>query len=365
MGNQGDNYRYRCLDAWRGIAALSVVIFHSGYYAVYRQSDMSSFEYIFSRIIKHLDIGVLLFFVISGYCISASTEVFRKSKNFPALLFFLQRFRRIYPAYWMAIIFALVVRSFGINPHLGLENESVNPVNFSLSQWLGNIALIETWRPLFTKSSEELFLPTSWSLCYEIQFYLLLGLMMVCRVRLLYWTIAMSGVTLIIMSFPRLIGLPSAYRLFLDGHWLFFGIGILVFYALHVQKGKLWRWRLGFMLLTVFLSIFSAIFRYEIGCLYAIATVYALVLLAMYPDDQSVSSFWQVKPFMYCGKISYSLYLIHLPVCWVLAPKFFSCGFTSITQTMIITIPVCMGVSIALAVLFYHYFERPFMAKSA
>jgi peptidoglycan/LPS O-acetylase OafA/YrhL len=111
------------------------------------------------------------------------------------------------------------------------------------------------------------------------------------------------------------------------------------------------------------LIIFIFISRNETAILFAITTVFALVLLTMFPDDQFISSAWPVKPFMYLGKISYSLYLIHLPICWLLAPKFYSWGFNSITHTMVITIPVCMGISITLSIFFYLYFEKPFTAK--
>jgi peptidoglycan/LPS O-acetylase OafA/YrhL len=363
MSSQGDNYRYRCLDAWRGIAALSIVMYHAGSYAVCRQTALSSFEYIFSKIIQHLDIGVLLFFVISGYCISASTEVFRKKEKVSVFRFLLRRFSRIYPTYWMAPIFALMVGSSGVYLNWGLESNFAKPLTLSVSQWFGNILLIETWLPLFTKRSEVLLLLPSWFLCYQVQFYVLMGLMLVFRFKLLHWTLVISGVTLITMFFPQLIGLSSVYRLFLDGHWLFFGTGILVFYALHFQQKKLLWSKLCFWSLALLLIIFGAMNGSDIALYFAISTLFGVVLLTMFSDDKIIFSAWPVKPFTFCGKISYSLYLIHLPVCCVLAPKFFSWGFTSIIQTMLITIPICIGVSVVFAIFFYRYCEKPFIAK--
>ena len=155
MRGLGSNYRYLSLDAWRGIAALSVVIYHAGSYAVCRQTELSSIEYVCSKIIQRFDIGVILFFVISGYCISASAEVFRRIKKESVFRFFLRRFQRIYPPYWMALIFTMVVGSLGAYQSLWMESDFANPSTLSVSQWFGNIALIETWLPLFSKSDGE------------------------------------------------------------------------------------------------------------------------------------------------------------------------------------------------------------------
>ena len=356
------NSRYRCLDLWRGIAALFVVIYHAGSYAAHRQTELSFFELVSTKFIQHLDIGVLIFFVISGYCISASAESFRDIDYKSTFRFFILRFRRIYPPYWMALVFAMFVGFWGLYESAYVTDEFANPLTLSFSQWFGNITLTETWLPRFTQSnSEVLLLKPSWSLCYEVQFYLLMGLMLIFRVKLLYWTILISVITLMTMFFPQIVGLQSVYRSFLDGQWLFFGIGILVFYALQFQKEKMWWWKLGLWSLALGQFIIGFIYRSDIAIYYTFSTLFGLTLIIMYSDDQYISSSAVAKPLMYCGKICYSLYLIHLPVCSFLAPKIYSWGLTSITHTMTITIPVCIIISLILAMIFYRYCEKPFI----
>lgn len=318
-----------------------IVAFHSGNYAINMQSDLS----ICGKIISHLDIGVILFFVISGYCIAASAETHRGQEK-SVKSFLTQRFRRIFPAYWGALLFALAVILFDRN---------FSPLN--LSQWLGNITLIETWRPLFSQSKEVLLLPSAWSLCFEVQFYVLMALMLAFRANLILWAVAISGLTLSTMF---LIGIPSVYRLFLDGHWLFFVAGVLVFYALHFQPKKLLWWKAGFYFVSLLLMVSGFIYRNDIIILLAVTTGFGLVLLMTSADDLSLSASWIAKPFMLCGKFSYSLYLVHIPICWILTPRLYALGLTSVCQTMFITMPICIAVSIIVAMGFCKLIEKPF-----
>jgi peptidoglycan/LPS O-acetylase OafA/YrhL len=81
------------LDAWRGLAALGVVLYHLGLY--------------------HLGLGmtfdlghasVMVFFVISGYCIAASAESCRRNNVGPGGYVW-RRVRRIYPPYFFPFCF--------------------------------------------------------------------------------------------------------------------------------------------------------------------------------------------------------------------------------------------------------------------
>jgi peptidoglycan/LPS O-acetylase OafA/YrhL len=62
--------QYRSLDHWRGVAALSVVLFH-GFGTTYNRT-LSPLAEVLKAIAAHGWLGVHLFFVISGYCITAS-----------------------------------------------------------------------------------------------------------------------------------------------------------------------------------------------------------------------------------------------------------------------------------------------------
>src|SRR6185369_3128479 len=83
------------LDLWRGVACLSVLVFH----ASGRQPDAGT---LWQELIARLWVGVPVFFVISGYCITASIERTRATGT-PLGRYFFKRLRRIFPPYWAAL----------------------------------------------------------------------------------------------------------------------------------------------------------------------------------------------------------------------------------------------------------------------
>src|SRR5262249_17824998 len=142
--------RYESLDFWRGVACLSVILYHS---VLLRASLGQTSPTYASWAIAGLDrlwVGVPIFFVISGYCIAAALDRASRTTS-SASDFFFRRFRRIYPPLWAVIVasvlFFLIVDVL-IAPGL-LSSEpwaQLRPWWYSPSQWFGNLTLTETWR---------------------------------------------------------------------------------------------------------------------------------------------------------------------------------------------------------------------------
>nr|WP_276583985.1 acyltransferase [Pseudomonas sp. RIT-PI-AD] len=136
--------KYQWLQAARGIAVIGVLLFHVSSY----WEDMD----IARRITGPFHwgfLGVDLFFVLSGFVISASIE--RKSGGNHALHFICLRFARIYLGYWPALaLFCFVAYLQGVSLPTGNALTSI----FLLS---GKIP--DHW------------LAISWSLFFELYFY--------------------------------------------------------------------------------------------------------------------------------------------------------------------------------------------------
>src|SRR5215471_311552 len=82
--------RYELLDGLRGAACLGVLLHHL-------------------RVASFGHYAVMIFFVISGYCITASARSCQKtSVTFSE--FMLRRARRIYPPYLLALLFFVATR---------------------------------------------------------------------------------------------------------------------------------------------------------------------------------------------------------------------------------------------------------------
>src|SRR3954454_448248 len=92
--------RFESLDHWRGLACLLVIVYHSTivYLATHRD-DGSALRRLLD-FTHHFNVGVALFFVISGYCIAAAADNSRVRRDHIGT-YFVRRFRRIYPPYWI------------------------------------------------------------------------------------------------------------------------------------------------------------------------------------------------------------------------------------------------------------------------
>lgn len=74
MQTCGTDTRYYTLDFWRGVACLMVLAFHLSFYvldnpAISKPGGLGRIVYM---AIEHAWVGVPMFFVISGYCITAA-----------------------------------------------------------------------------------------------------------------------------------------------------------------------------------------------------------------------------------------------------------------------------------------------------
>lgn len=146
---------YRMLDAWRGVAALWVVLLHV------RLETTPAPLYLFSAG-GHL--GVPMFFVISGYCIaSAATRSLNSPR--PVRHFLTARVRRIYPPYFLASLVAIALSlllTVMIQHHVVRSSQIVDLDLFHQGWRFYLGALTLTQLPLHTPYVIRVF----WSLCY-------------------------------------------------------------------------------------------------------------------------------------------------------------------------------------------------------
>jgi peptidoglycan/LPS O-acetylase OafA/YrhL len=136
------------LDATRGLAILLVVLVHVGQRfpgtgPVHLLSNMGQ-------------LGVQLFFVASGYTMSLSNER-RGGESAPVLSFYLRRFFRIAPLYYVGILF-----------FAGLQLARFHePGPFTAGNVLSNAAFIHGFIP----AANNTIVPGGWSIGAEMAFY--------------------------------------------------------------------------------------------------------------------------------------------------------------------------------------------------
>jgi len=353
--------RYQSLDAWRGVACLAVILYHSSlsYLANATDGDLSTTVL---RIFGYGWVGVPLFFVISGYCISATADSSRRRSR-SISDYFIRRFRRIYPPYWIfALLAVLVVAVVDVVlvPHL-LSTQpwaQLRPWWFSPSQWLGNLTLTETWRHHLFGAPRGHFVGQSWTLCYEEQFYAVVGLLLWLSAQRFFLAALLGTLAILVVQGAAHFSNIDVSGFFFDGSWLMFAAGILVYfhanYAGAAAKILSYSALLGGILACTFGQL--PMVR---GC--GVACAFALLLLFLHPwDSQIVRTKW-FAPLIVCGTMCYSLYLVHELVVRVVQRSMSAGGLNSGAETLLVTVPMCMAASLAAGWGFFVLVERRYL----
>ena len=71
-----------------------------------------------------------------------------------------------------------------------------SPSQLDWTQWLGNLTLTESWRAQALGSRQLMQLPVAWTLCFEEQFYLIVGVILALAPRRLF--VALAAVTFLV-----------------------------------------------------------------------------------------------------------------------------------------------------------------------
>ena len=149
--------RFPHLDALRALGATMVVATHVAF------QTARTIEGPFSATLARLDFGVALFFVLSGFLL------FRPLAHASALglgrpatrTYLRRRALRILPAYWLAVVLALVLLP---------QNDGSGPAT-----WWRHVFLVQIYQAGWQRHG----LTQTWSLCTEVAFYLVLPLLAV------------------------------------------------------------------------------------------------------------------------------------------------------------------------------------------
>lgn len=380
--------RYESLDFWRGIACLSVTIYHAtSYYCASNLSvklESHSVD-IGNRLVLYIGelwLGVVVFFVISGYCIATVADK-QRQRTHGIGSYFRRRFKRIYPPFWACLLIwcGLIVIAERFVPGCICGNvlHLTAPQDLTWQQWLGNLTLTEIWRPaLFGPPPPASLLGTMWTLCYEEQFYCVVGVMMLVFPRYFFESMLMITAYVYvntwsihpqIFSMYRITRTIEAYQthvggVFWDGSWLYFAVGVGVYYWVH-HAGRFCRIAIPF---AMALAIFAELLPFEkLGSFNAsqksrlAALGFGFVLMRLHRFDAKVSRAAIVQPVSRCGLMCYSLYLVHWPVVLPISKYLYYLGIRSAWETLLITVPLCLGASLVIAKAFFNCIERRFL----
>lgn len=305
--------RIDSIQALRGIAALMVVIFHL-------MTPAAINEYtVISKIFSHGYIGVDIFFIISGFIMVLSTRNITAGVK-SGYDFFVKRFFRIWPLYVIATIaWSTIYYAHG---------------------WTANIIDSQILRSIFFIPKDGTpFYSIGWTLDIEIIFYLIFATSIFFgKYR---WSFLITTAFLIYLAkdaqqqitegieFTSKSLSQIASRIF-NPHFLEFYTGIVI--GLVYPKLKLINRNISISIIMVSTSIFlwqySIEFKAQAGFYgWGIGCTSLFLAVVIYGEH-----FNTPKILVWMGKISYSLYLLHIIIYQTLRltiDKIFGEGYTN------------------------------------
>lgn len=269
-------HKIKNIQIMRGIAALLVLVFHTledlnirGYHLFYKESFG--------------EIGVALFFILSGYIMLYSIDKHNYSSS-PST-FIIRRFIRIIPLYW--ILTTLVIIALFKFPHL-----------FKSSHELSENTILSS---LFFFNHDPL-LRVGWTLNYEMLFYLILFLSLVISRR--YFVISCL-ILLVLLLAHYIFGLNILGQ---DEYIINFLIGGIFYKILHYYK--LFSFKINFWI-SLLLIIISVMIADNNLILISLISAVLFIIVLFQSDKNFLGSNKLRSCLTYLGNISYSLYLSH------------------------------------------------------
>jgi exopolysaccharide production protein ExoZ len=290
--------QYRSLQALRALAAVLVVLHHTGGPDGF-EAKVGGDPRLFAWAYPGGALGVDLFFVISGFIMLVTTDRIPRGWR-SGREFLLRRISRVYPAY--LVLTALVFVLYLVRP--GLVNSSQETPPDVLASFL---LLPQEGLPL---------LLVGWTLVYEMYFYLVFAASLLAPRRLLVPLLAAWGLLTVVLH--GLVTPVSDPYLRLAGNLqnLEFLLGVAV--ALVVTRRPVPPAALFLVPATVLLVVVGTQLartgRPPEGWLHLVGVGGGCALLLAGVVSAELRNGWRTpQPLVALGDASYSLYLVHVP----------------------------------------------------
>jgi peptidoglycan/LPS O-acetylase OafA/YrhL len=331
------------IDGLRAVAIVAVIINHFN-------KDLLPSGYL----------GVDIFFVISGYVITASLAN-RTYKNFGDFLlgFYTRRIKRLFPALILNVFLgSIAICLFHPAPMPSLET------GIAALFGLSNLYLFGQATDYFAAPAELNIFTHTWSLGVEEQFYFLFPLLIWCLGfarktikggRHLFLGVGGLLVTSIFtFIFFNQVNQSAAYFLMPSRFWEL-GSGCLLFLSLKNQRNffcsVVYRTNPAFFICLLIATLFTPLRPLQLSVIatFSVVTLTILSIASMRPGT-AINRLFTLPKIVFIGLISYSLYLWHWTVL-VVSRLTIGIHWWSV--------PLQVSLMLLLAVSSYLYVERP------
>lgn len=305
--NTGQGY-IPSLEGCRGVAAFMVALYH--FYGFFADTQFATSGYL----------AVDFFFILSGFIIARQYEPSIAGRKLNFSTFAIRRLARLYPLYIFSIALFLVINIVYLKP-----NNILNAIDFGMGpRFLWNIILQLT---MFTNigGMAAPWNSPAWSVSVEwvVNLLFFFG---VWKMRgmpnFLLWALTLLCSLYLINVTPKTLNAAIADQAFFNvtiaRGIVGFSLGVLIYHYLQNLPVLLGRRLLVIEAIVFILTVFLLHVHEYLFVDYALQLLLfpALIIVMLYKDSW-VGKCFALAPFTFLGRISYSIYLLHLPLGYI------------------------------------------------
>jgi peptidoglycan/LPS O-acetylase OafA/YrhL len=337
------NSRIPFIDALKAISCLFIVSHHLAFYGPMSDIARPLIPGLIDWMYQNGRLAVQVFFVTAGFLLAgklAPDGIVLPGQPLQAIK---QRFLRLAVPYWFALIVAIICSATVIGTLTHYE-VSTFP---TIPQLLANIFLLQDLL------HEEALSAGVWYVAIDFQLFTFTVVML--------WAcgIAVQRHARLALLPPLAVSAVCVLSLFIfnrndawDNTWLYFfgsyGMGMLGYWASKRRRGLLWLALLAAMVTAALLV------EFRIRIALAGTIMLLLGLASRYPE---IGKRPLGNVLAYLGRISYSIFLIHYPLCLLVNAIFFV-YFPQSAAMNALGMLIALPVSVAGGALFFKYIEN-------
>lgn len=323
---KGKKSRFTELDSLRGIAVLTVMLYHYTFAYDFHFKLLSDHKFYMS----HGNLAVHLFFIISGFVIFLTLEHSKKKADF-----LVSRFSRLYPTYWTAMFITIMFVTILPVPTLG---------NYTFKEIAVNLTMFQGFTKL--RQIDQVY----WTLKMELTFYIIMYLVFLNKMlRNIEW-ICLLWLALSLVSSIY----PIPFKRYIDVMF------VLEYAPLFIAGINFYRIKSNGPTLLNHVLIIASFFVEAKWLLlhpdenYTSVAILGIIYVVFYLFIYEKLSWLNNRVLIFLGTISYSLYLLHNVIGYSIIYRVRK--FTDV-QFFYVAIPIIC--SVTLATLLTFFVEKP------
>jgi len=355
------------LDGLRGLAILFVLLWHCIGAPLHPASVIYGSGNGLLSIVKQqfiiLRSGVDLFFVLSGFLIGGILLDNRKAPRY-FQVYYGRRILRIFPIYYVMLIIFIVAKTFGAN---GILFDGSIPL-------ASYFTFTQNYLMCHLNTSGAIWLAVTWSLAVEEQFYAGFPLIVRCSARRFLPIIFAAGIMLAPIlriwtwyhfgtNYPAYVWLPCR----IDSLFL----GALLTYGLRQPAVRAWMQNKRRMLAAAFIPLLGGFIALDVcvtrdvdyhmtiwgQTFLAYFYGWGILLTIIYAGSRA-TQFLRSRWLTFLGLISYGVYLMHVPVLFIIF-RFFSLSVDVNSMREEGLVLLSLVITLVLCTASYFLFEKP------